>query len=73
LHVDALQISKLADEALVREKYKIAENIAMVKFSDAHFPADIGKTYTDFVIKEPSFEEIRKALQRIDGRMVKIP
>ena len=73
LKVDALQISKLADEVNVREKYKINPDITIVKFSDTHFPADLGKTYTLFDMEKPSFNEIRMALAREDGRSVKIP
>ena len=68
LKVDALQISKLADELKVREKFKISQEITLVKFSDTHFPDDLGKIYTNFEMEEPSFEEIKKALQGIDGR-----
>ena len=73
LKIDALQISKLADELAVREKYEIDADISMVKFSDAHFPADLGKTFTNFEMEEPSFEEIRKALKREVGRRSIIP
>ena len=73
LKVDALQISKLADEMNVREKYKISPDITIVKFSDTHFPADLGKAYTLFEMEKPSFNEIRMALAREDGRGVKIP
>lgn len=73
LKVDALQISKLADEMNVREKYKINPDITIVKFSDTHFPADLGKTYTLFEMEKPSFNEIRMALARENGRGVKIP
>jgi len=70
LKVDALQISKLADENVVRAKYKISSDITLVKFSDAHYPEDIGKTFTIFEMIEPTFAEIRKALLREDGRRV---
>lgn len=72
LKVDALQISKLADENVVREKYKISSDITLVKFSDAHYPEDLGKTFTIFEMEEPSFEELRKALLGLDGRSVRI-
>jgi 3',5'-nucleoside bisphosphate phosphatase len=68
LKIDALQISKLADELKIREKYQISQEITMVKFSDTHFPDDLGKTYTNFEMEDPSFEEIRKALRREAGR-----
>lgn len=73
LNVDALQISKLADETAVREKYRIGTDLTLLKFSDAHFPDDLGKIYTVFELEQPSFAEIKKALKREDGRGVKIP
>lgn len=73
LKVDALQISKFANEKIVREKFNINPEITLVKFSDAHYPEDLGKTYTIFEMEEPTFTEIRKALLRKDGRSVRIP
>ena len=73
LKVDALQISKLADETAVREKYRIGSDLTLVKFSDAHFPDDLGKTYTVFEMESPSFAEIKKALRREEDRGVSIP
>lgn len=73
LKVDALQISKLAKEMAVHEKYKIDTEIMLVQFSDAHYPDDLGKTFTLFEMEEPSFGELRKALLREDGRNVRIP
>lgn len=73
LEVDALQISKLANEKSIREKFRISPGITLVKFSDAHYPDDLGKTYTVFEMNEPSFSELRKALNREDGRSVRIP
>ncbi|MDP2115654.1 MAG: PHP domain-containing protein [Bacteroidota bacterium] len=73
LKVEALQISKLADEKVVREKFRINPEITLVKFSDAHYPEDLGKTYTEFYIEDPSFQELRKALKGEDGRSVRIP
>lgn len=73
LKVDALQISKLAEEITIREKYKISPDITIVKFSDTHFPADLGKIYTNFEMEKPTFSDIKKALARKDGRNVWIP
>ena len=73
LKVEALQISKLANEKIVREEFNINPEITLVKFSDAHYPDDLGKTYTIFEMEEPTFAEIRKALLRKDGRNVRIP
>ncbi len=73
LRVDALQISKLAEEETIRDKYKINQNTTIVKFSDTHFPADLGKIYTNFEMENATFSEIKKALHREDRREVKIP
>jgi len=73
LKVDALQISKLAEESAIREKFGIKPEITMVKFSDAHFPDDLGKIYTVFEMGSPTFSEIKKALAMEDGRSVRIP
>lgn len=73
LKVEALQISKLADEIIVREKFNINPEITLVKFSDAHYPEDMGKTYTIFEMEEPTFQELRKALKGEAGRKVIIP
>lgn len=73
LNVDALQISKLADEQTVRSRYGISPEMTIVKFSDAHYPDDLGKTWTNFELEEPTFEEIRKALRRENERKCRIP
>lgn len=73
LKSDALQISKLAQEKAVREKYRISPEVTIVKFSDAHFINDIGKTYTVFEMAEPTFTELNYALKGINGRIVRIP
>jgi 3',5'-nucleoside bisphosphate phosphatase len=73
LMVDALQISKLADEMNVREKYKIRPDITVVKFSDTHFPADLGKIYTLFEMESPTFSEIKMALAHENERKIQIP
>ena len=72
LNIDALQISKLASEAQVREKYQIDPKITIVKFSDAHYPHDLGKTYTIFEMEQPSFAEIKMALKGSEGRKTRI-
>lgn len=73
LKVDALQISKVADEKTVRERYGISSEITLVKFSDAHYPGDLGKTFTNFEMEVPTFGEIRKALRGEGGRNIRIP
>lgn len=73
LNVDALQISKLANEQTVRRRYGIPAEMTIVRFSDAHYPDDLGKTWTDFELEEPTFDEIRKALKKEGRRKSLIP
>lgn len=73
LKIDALQISKLAEENALRAKYKIPSEITIVKFSDSHFLEGIGQNYTNFELEQPTFAEIRMALKNQDGRRVWIP
>jgi predicted metal-dependent phosphoesterase TrpH len=44
----------------------------LVCSSDAHYPEDIGKSYTLFKMKEAEFEEIHKALCGLDERTVEL-
>lgn len=73
LKIEALQISKLAEEVAVRKKFQINTDITLVKFSDAHYLGDLGRIFTIFEMESPTFSEIRKALLRQDGRKVRIP
>lgn len=45
----------------------------VVRSSDAHFLEDIGKNFTYFMLEEPSFGEIRKALRAEAGRKIVAP
>lgn len=72
LHVDALQISRQSDEAHIRRLYDIHDDITLIKASDAHYPEDIGSACSVFFLNEPTFQEIRWALNQKNGRSVKI-
>ena len=64
---------KKVNEADVRAAHSIPDEINIVKFSDAHYPDNVGEVYTVFEMQEISFSEIKKALLRIDNRSTKIP
>ncbi|NOY65195.1 MAG: PHP domain-containing protein [Nitrospirae bacterium] len=67
---DALEISFRTshDEAeTILQPYR---RYPWIKSSDAHHLVDIGRCYTEFLIKEPTFEEIMLALQGKEGREV---
>jgi 3',5'-nucleoside bisphosphate phosphatase len=71
LRFEAMGITCYTTENEVKSKFPIPENITLIKNSDAHFPADIGKGYSLFTIEECSFQEIRMALLKKEGRSVK--
>jgi len=72
LKIDAMQISKRAQESQIRKLFDIHPDITLIKASDAHYPEDIGTACTIFELAKPSFEEIRWALNQKKGRSVKI-
>jgi PHP family Zn ribbon phosphoesterase len=66
LALDALEISpRLSiEEAIKTYPY----DYPLTCSSDAHYPDDIGKGYTSFLLQEGSLGEIKKALRNEDGR-----
>jgi len=71
LKADAFEISKYAKVQDMLNKFPYLKDKAFVKGSDAHFLRDIGNPYTEIKIQSPNFEEIRKAIFGLDGRMIK--
>jgi len=70
LKYDALEISSHTTKKTFLKKNSYLKDKTFITSSDAHFQNDIGKTYTIFNIKEPSFKEIKMALNNINGRNV---
>ncbi len=72
LEVDAVEISYRMSLETAREEFPGIVNIPVVKSSDAHYPGDIGKTYTVFIMEAPTLEEILFSLQGKDGRRMEV-
>ena len=70
LRLDALELSANSTPAEARRRFPQYAGWAFVRSSDAHFVADIGKTWTSLLLSEPTTREIRKALHGEDGRRV---
>jgi predicted metal-dependent phosphoesterase TrpH len=66
LRLDALEII----EPSKRDLYDSDRNFVFISSSDAHMIKDIGKRFSCFLMKESSFEEIRKCMYRENGRKV---
>ena len=66
LKLDALEII----EPSKRDKINTGKDFVFITSSDAHLINDIGKRYSCFLMKESTFEEIRKCLYKENGRKV---
>ncbi|HPC85460.1 MAG TPA: PHP domain-containing protein [Smithellaceae bacterium] len=67
---DALEISKHTGLARGRLQYPELGRYPFWTSSDAHFLQDIGTSTTLFLLEEPTFDEIRKAVLGQDGRRI---
>ncbi len=68
LDLDALEISPNITLAEAQKKYP--QNYPIICSSDAHYPRDIGKSYTSFLLEDGTLTEIKKALKNEDGRKI---
>lgn len=72
LKLDALEVSSNTTDEDATTMYGMYEKYTFIRNSDAHFLNQIGKNSTRFLLAEPSFAEIRKALQKQDGRTIQM-
>lgn len=70
LKADALEISWATDPENFIRKHPEVSRFPLVRSSDAHFPADIGRVTTIFSLQNRSFAEIKMALEKKAGREV---
>ena len=66
LELDALEISSSITIEEAKKKYSY--NYPITCSSDAHYPDDIGKSFTSFLLQDGTVTEIKKALKNEDGR-----
>ena len=66
LELDALEISPHITFEEAKKRY--TDNYPITCSSDAHYPDDIGKTFTSFLLEGGTVAEIKKALKNEDGR-----
>ena len=72
LLIDGVEVSFRVSLAEARQKFPGMMNLPCISSSDAHFPDDIGRAKTVFVLAEPTLEEIRLALKNKNGRRIHI-
>jgi predicted metal-dependent phosphoesterase TrpH len=71
ISLDGLEVSSLGslETPAIRSASDEAGS-ALVAFSDAHYPGDVGRVFTVFRMEEPTISEMRKALKGEDGRSI---
>jgi hypothetical protein len=70
LDLDALELSPCLSPEDARRRFPEYARFALVRSSDAHAAAQIGRGSTALLLSEPNTREIRKALRGEDGRRV---
>ncbi len=68
LGLDALEISPRVNYEEAKKNY--TDNYPITSSSDAHYPDDIGKSFTDFLLEAGTVAEIKKALNNEEGRRI---
>jgi PHP family Zn ribbon phosphoesterase len=66
LELDALEISPGITTQEAKKRY--SDNYPITYSSDAHYPDDIGKAFTSFLLEDGTLAEVKKALKNEDGR-----
>lgn len=72
LEADALEISWRSNPKDFVDSHPEIKNYSIVTNSDSHYPDDIGRVHTIFRMETRSFQEIRMALAKTNGREVRL-
>lgn len=72
IKADALEISAFITPEQIAAKFPWIASYTFIRSSDAHHPDAIGSGITIFEMERRSFDEIRKALHRVDMRNTSI-
>ncbi len=70
LSCDALEVTSTNNMRNLKLRFGRNNDVVWVSNSDAHYPGQIGRGTTDFMLESPDFEEFRMALQERRGRHV---
>jgi len=70
LELDALEISPKITFEEAKLRINQVNNFPVITGSDAHYLNDIGKSFTRFLIKEPTVKEIKMAFVGEEGRKI---
>lgn len=70
LPLDALEISYHTSLEQARAMFPDAHRFPLIKNSDAHYPKEIGRQRTKYLIEAPTIVELKLALSNSQGRKV---
>lgn len=73
MKADAYEITPLCKKDDFLEKHTVLNNFALIHSSDAHYLNQIGTNWTELLVDDCTFSELRKALHGKDGRKVLKP
>ncbi len=68
--LDGLEISPRTSQEEARGRFHSYRRFSFVRFSDAHYLEDIGKSFTHFLLEKTTSEEVKMALHHEEGRRV---
>lgn len=70
LKFDALEVFRNTDREEFVTNNGYLGNPTIIKNSDAHFPGQLGTTFSEYLLEEVTFSEFAMALKGIEGRRV---
>jgi len=70
MSLDGLEISPRTSEEEARGRFHAYRRFSFVRFSDAHYLEDIGRSFTHFLLEKTTSEEVKMALHHQEGRRV---
>ncbi len=68
--LDGLEISPRTSREEARGRFHSYRRFSFVRFSDAHYLEDIGRSFTSFLLEKATSEEVKMALHHREGRRV---
>lgn len=71
IRFDALEISRSTGVKQARRRFPEYADYAFIESSDAHFVKDIGAAFTEFIIEQPTVEELKMAFENKCGRGIR--
>ena len=72
LNIHAVEIANDIGEARKKYRFLNSNKYTIIQASDAHDIDQLGSRTTRFYIEKPTFDEIKKAIEQIDGRRAEI-